>query len=65
MAQNEFDALISFAYNIGSIDELTANGSRSKQVFANKIPLYCHAKGKKLAGLERRRKAERALFLKK
>ena len=63
--QYEFDALISFAYNIGSIDELTANGSRSKQVIANKIPLYCHAKGKKLAGLERRRKAERALFLKK
>ena len=28
--QNEFDALISFAYNIGSIDQLTANGSRSK-----------------------------------
>ena len=29
--QNEFDALISFAYNIGSIDQLTANGSRSKK----------------------------------
>ena len=63
--QNEFDALISFAYNIGSIDQLTGNGSRSKQVIANKIPEYCHAGGKKLAGLVRRRKAERDLFLKK
>jgi len=63
--QNEFDALISFAYNIGSIDQLTANGSRSRQTIANKIPEYCHAGGKKLEGLVRRRNAERALFLKK
>ena len=63
--QNEFDALISFAYNIGSIDQLTANGSRTKQVIANKIPEYCHAGGKKLAGLVKRRIAERNLFLKK
>ena len=63
--QNEFDALISFAYNIGSIDQLTANGSRTKQAIANKIPEYCHAKGKKLPGLVRRRKAERDLFLRK
>ena len=28
--QNEFDALVSFAYNIGSIDGLTSSGSRSK-----------------------------------
>ena len=26
--QNEFDALVSFAYNIGSIDQLTASGTR-------------------------------------
>ena len=26
--QNEIDALVSFTYNIGSIDQLTANGSR-------------------------------------
>lgn len=32
--QNEFDALVSFAYNIGSIDGLTNNGSRSKAVIA-------------------------------
>ena len=63
--QNEFDALISFAYNIGSIDQLTGNGSRSKQTIANKMPEYCHGGGKKLPGLVRRRKAERELFLKK
>ena len=28
--QNEFDALVSFAYNIGSIDKLTAGGTRSR-----------------------------------
>ena len=63
--QNEFDALISFAYNIGSIDQLTDNGKRSKQAIANAMPQYCHAAGKKLPGLVRRRKAERELFLKK
>ena len=35
--QNEFDALISFAYNIGSIDQLTANGSRSKNKLLQKF----------------------------
>ena len=25
--QNEFDALVSFCYNVGSIDQLTANGT--------------------------------------
>ena len=27
--QNQFDALVSFAYNVGSIDQLTAKGTRS------------------------------------
>lgn len=61
--QNEFDALISFAYNIGSIDQLTANGSRSKSVISNKLLEYNKAGGKVYAGLTRRRKAERDLFL--
>lgn len=63
--QNEFDAMVSFAYNLGSIDKLTASGTRSKAVIAEKILLYNKAGGKALAGLTRRRKAERALFLKK
>lgn len=61
--QNEFDALVSFAFNIGSIDQLTANGTRSRAVIAEKILLYNKAGGKVLNGLKRRREAERALFL--
>mgnify|MGYP006323011671 FL=1 len=61
--QNEFDAMVSFAYNIGSIDQLTANGSRSKSVISNKLLEYNKAGGKVYNGLTRRRKAERELFL--
>lgn len=62
--QNEFDALVSFAFNVGSIEQLSANGTRSKAVMAEKILLYNKAGGKTLAGLTRRRKAEQELFLK-
>ena len=61
--QNEFDAMVSFAYNLGSIDKLTANGTRSKAVIAEKILLYNKAGGKVLAGLTKRRQAEQELFL--
>lgn len=61
--QNELDALVSFAYNLGSIDRLTANGTRSKADIADKMLLYNIAGGKVLAGLTRRREAERELFL--
>lgn len=61
--QNEFDAMASFAYNIGSIDKLTANGTRSKAVIAEKMLLYNKAAGKVLTGLTKRRQAERELFL--
>ena len=60
--QNEFDALVSFAFNIGSIDQLTANGTRTKKQIAEKIPAYNKAGGKVLAGLVKRRKDEAALF---
>ena len=61
--QNEFDALVSFAYNIGSIDQLTANGTRSKQQIAAKITAYNKAGGKVLAGLTKRRAAEKEMFI--
>jgi len=61
--QNEFDALVSFAFNVGSIDQLTANGTRSRTVIAEKILLYNKAAGRELAGLTRRRRAEQELFL--
>lgn len=62
--QNEFDALVSFAYNVGSIDGLVAKGSRNKQEIADKMLGYNKGGGKILPGLIRRRHAERALFIK-
>ena len=61
--QNEYDALVSFAYNIGSIDQLTANGTRKRSSIAKKILQYNKAGGKVLTGLTRRRESERTLFL--
>lgn len=63
--QNEFDALVSFAFNLGSIDKLTADGTRSREVIAEKILCYNKAGGKVLAGLTERRKVEQKLFLTK
>lgn len=60
--QNQFDALVSFAFNIGSIDQLTNNGKRSIAEISAKIPAYNKANGKALAGLTRRRAAEKKLF---
>ena len=60
---NEFSALVSFAFNVGSISGLTANGTRNKATIADKIPLYDKCNGKRLEGLRRRREAERNLFL--
>lgn len=61
--QKQFDALVSFAYNIGSIDQLTGNGTRSIETIAAKILLYNKAGGKVLPGLIKRRQAEHDLFL--
>lgn len=60
---NEFSALVSFAYNIGSITQLTAKGTRTKTQIANKMLEYVYSKGKKLQGLVNRRSKERTLFL--
>ena len=61
--QNQFDALVSFAFNIGSINQLTANGTRTIAQISDKILQYNKAGGKELPGLTRRRKAERLLFI--
>lgn len=60
--QNQFDALVSFAYNVGSIDKLTAGGLRSVSVISMKILEYNKSGGKVLKGLTRRRKLEQQLF---
>lgn len=62
--QNEFDALVSFCYNVGNIDQLTAKGTRTKKEIADKMLLYCKSGGKVIRGLQKRREKERALFLK-
>lgn len=61
--QSEFDAMVSFAYNLGGIDKLTANGTRSKATIAEKMLLYNKANGNILPGLVRRRQAEQKMFL--
>jgi len=63
--QNEFDALVSFAFNIGSINQLTANKLRTKDQIAQAMLLYNKAAGKVLPGLTKRRQSERELFLRK
>lgn len=60
---NEFGALLSFCYNIGSIGQLTDYGKRSKKTIAQKMLLYNKAGGRVLLGLKRRREAEHNLFL--
>lgn len=63
--QNEFDALVSFAFNIGSINQLTANKTRTKAQIAQAMLLYNKAGGKVLPSLTKRRQAERELFLRR
>jgi len=60
--QNEFDALCSFAYNLGSINKLVQNGNLPKSQIPSAMLQFVHAGGEVLDGLVRRRKAEAALF---
>lgn len=68
ISQNQFDALVDFAFNLG----LGALGGSTllKKVnsgdlagAAQEFPLWDHAGGKVVEGLLRRRQAEQALFL--
>jgi GH24 family phage-related lysozyme (muramidase) len=62
--ENQFSALVSFAFNCGAGNLKTLVKGRSAIVVAEKLLLYNKANGKALNGLTRRRKAERELFLK-
>ena len=61
--QSEFDSLVSFCFNIGNIDQLTKDGTRSKKEIAEKMPLYCNVAGVMVQGLKNRRISEKNLFL--
>lgn len=60
---NQRDALISFAYNCGEGNLKKLVAGRSLSQIADAFLLYTKAGGKVLKGLERRRKAERELYL--
>ena len=61
--QNQFDALVSFAYNCGAGNLKKLCEGRTLSQIADKMLAYNKGGGKVLAGLTRRRNAERALFL--
>lgn len=67
--QNQFDALVSFAYNLGvtslkSSTLLKMLNAGNKKAAADEFLKWCCAGGKILNGLVKRRTAERELFLK-
>ena len=63
-SQCEFDALTSFCYNCGPGNLRKLVTGHTKQQIADTMLTYIHdKKGNTLAGLARRRKAERELFM--
>lgn len=69
-SQNEFDAMVSLAYNIGTVGFKGSTVARKhlagdKQAAAKAFGMWNKQKGKVLAGLTRRRASESALYLRK
>lgn len=63
--QNQFDALVSFAFNLGQGNVKKLCTGRTMNQIPSAMQRYCKAAGKTLPGLQRRRKAEAALYNKK
>jgi lysozyme len=68
LTQGQFDALVSFAFNLGcgALRKSTLRKrieSGNPVLAAREFPKWCHAGHRKLKGLVRRRAAERELFL--
>lgn len=61
--QAQFDALVSFTYNCGAGNLAKLIKNRNYAQIADALLLYNKGGGKVLAGLTRRRKTERELFL--
>lgn len=60
--QFQYDALVSFAFNIGNINQLTNFGARTIGEISRKMTLYVNANGKELPGLVKRRFEEKKMF---
>lgn len=56
--QNQFDALVSFCYNIGNIKGLTNNGTLNRDLIPERMKAYCTCKGVVVPGLVNRRNDE-------
>jgi len=69
LEQHQFDALVSFVFNVGvgafksSTLLRLINGRAESMATAAEFLRWVYAKGKKLAGLETRRRKERLLYL--
>lgn len=63
--QNQFDALVSFVFNLGQGNLMKLCKGRTINQVPAVMQQYCKANGKTLPGLQRRRKAEAALYNKK
>ncbi len=63
--QNQFDALVSFAFNLGQGNLMKLCKGRTINQVPAAMQQYCKANGKTLPGLQRRRKAEATLYNKK
>ncbi len=69
LTQNQFDALVSFIFNLGVGNFLTSTLLKKLNAgdydgAVQEFERWIHANGKALPGLVRRREAERVLFLK-
>ncbi|MEA4814445.1 MAG: glycoside hydrolase family protein [Oscillospiraceae bacterium] len=65
LSQNQFDALVSFVYNLGSVYpdmEAAVKGGTTGTAMKEVFDEYCHAKGKVVQGLLKRRDAEWAMY---
>ena len=60
--QNEFDALVSYCYNIGSIKGLVDDGRRTRAEIEADWPTHDRAGGKHLESLKKRRLKELEVF---
>ena len=68
VSQHQFDALVSFCFNLGVSAYMGSTLRRKLKAgdmlgAAAEFPKWCRANGKVVAGLQRRRDAERRLFL--